>query len=135
MKAIAAGMYHSMAIRDVSSPPVAVDDLYDVNEDDTFHVAAPGVLDNDTDANSDPLTAGVSDDAQHGTLTLDPDGSFTYAPDGDFHGTVHGDAGDDTLLGGDGRDRLYGNEGDDRLYGGMGTELVNGGSGGNFTQQ
>ncbi len=58
-----------------------------MNEDDTLNVAAPGVLDNDTDANSDHLTAGVADDAQHRTLTLDPDGPFTYAPDADFHGT------------------------------------------------
>ena len=70
---------------------MVADELYDVDEDDTLDVAAPGVLDNDSDANSDAnsdaLTAGVADDAQHGTLALDPDGSITYTPDSNLHGT------------------------------------------------
>lgn len=77
----------SVLLNTTNVPPVAVDDTYTVNEDGTLDIAAPGVLGNDTDANNDTLTARVVDDAQHGTLTLNTDGSFTYAPNTDFNGT------------------------------------------------
>ena len=117
---------------------MAVDDLYDVDGDDTLDVADPGVLDNNTDANS-ALTAGVADDAQHGTLTLAPDGSFTCAPDGDFHGINSFtyevcDEGNPALCD-SATTRSRAATGDDRLYGGAGSDLLNGGSGVNFTQQ
>jgi VCBS repeat-containing protein len=68
-------------------PPVAVDDSYAVDEDGTLDVPAPGVLDNDTDANSANLIANLATDVSNGTLTLNPDGSFTYKPKADFNGT------------------------------------------------
>jgi hypothetical protein len=43
-------------------------------------VAAPGVLANDTDPNSDNLTAVLLSGPAHGTLQLAADGSFTYTP-------------------------------------------------------
>lgn len=67
--------------------PVAVSDAYTTDEDTTLTVAAAGVLSNDTDADSDPLTAVLVSGASHGTLTLNTDGSFTYAPDANYNGT------------------------------------------------
>src|SRR5213080_4398308 len=46
----------------------------------TLTISGPGVLDNDTDANLDTLTALKIADPAHGTLTLSSDGSFTYTP-------------------------------------------------------
>ena len=72
----------------VNSAPVATNDSYSVDEDQVLTVTAPqGVLANDTDAEGDALTAELVASTQHGTLTLNADGSFTYTPDADFHGT------------------------------------------------
>jgi subtilisin-like proprotein convertase family protein len=71
----------------VNNAPVADDDAYSTNEDTQLVVAAPGVLDGDSDAESDPLTAVLVSGPSNGTLTLNPDGSFTYDPDLNFNGT------------------------------------------------
>jgi VCBS repeat-containing protein len=42
-----------------------------------------GLLANDQDIDSSALTVSVLDGPDHGTLTLNPDGSFTYAADAD----------------------------------------------------
>ena len=72
---------------DLSAPPVATGDSYTTDEDTALNVAAPGVLDNDTDPNNDTLTAALVDDVTNGTLTLNADGSFSYAPDANFNGS------------------------------------------------
>jgi VCBS repeat-containing protein len=77
----------SITVNPVNDPPVAVDDAYDVDEDNTLTVSAHGVLDNDSDVESDPLTAVLVGDVSSGTLGLGVDGSFTYDPDGNFNGT------------------------------------------------
>lgn len=67
--------------------PVAVDDVFATDQDTVLNVAAPGVLDNDSDADGDPLTAvpgGTS--TANGTVTLNADGSFSYMPDAGFSG-------------------------------------------------
>jgi VCBS repeat-containing protein len=66
--------------------PVATDDAYETAEDTTLTVPAPGVLGNDTDAEDDPLTAALADGPEHGTVTLEQDGSFTYEPDAGYSG-------------------------------------------------
>ena len=71
----------------VNDAPVAVDDAYNVDENTTLTVDAPGVLGNDSDPDGDALTAVLVDDVSNGTLTLNADGSFTYTPDADFNGT------------------------------------------------
>ena len=69
-----------------NNAPVAVADSYTTAQDTAKAVAAPGVLGNDTDADSDPLTAVLDTDVSHGTLSLAADGSFTYTPTGGYSG-------------------------------------------------
>jgi len=72
---------------DINDAPVAVDDSYLVDEDTSLTVPAPGLLANDTDADSNPLTAVKVSDPTHGTLTLNVDGSFSYTPAANYNGT------------------------------------------------
>lgn len=72
--------------RTPNNVPVALNDAFDTDEDIELNVAAPGVLANDTDADSQPLTAILVDAPASGSLVLDPAGSFTYTPDGDYNG-------------------------------------------------
>ena len=70
-----------------NAAPVAAGDKYNANRDASLAVAAPGVLANDTDANSNALTAKLVGNVTHGTLTLKPDGSFSYQPTASYTGT------------------------------------------------
>lgn len=75
-----------LEIRTLLTAPVAVADSgYVVNEDTTLN-ATISVLDNDTDDDSDPLTAELVSNAANGTVTLNSDGTFTYVPNLNFHG-------------------------------------------------
>jgi len=69
------------------NPPLAVDNIYIVNEDNTLNVAASGVLANDTDADGDSISAVLDTATSNGNLTLNSDGSFDYIPDANFNGT------------------------------------------------
>ena len=62
--------------------PDANDDLATVDEDSSVVIA---VLDNDTDPEGDPLTV-TSASADHGTITINPDGTLTYTPDPNYNG-------------------------------------------------
>ena len=70
----------------LNSPPVASDDTY-TGDEDTVLTISPGVLSNDTDADSDSLSATLITDVSSGLLDLNADGSFTYTPNKDFNGT------------------------------------------------
>ena len=67
--------------------PLAADDSYDANMDATLTVEVDaGVLVNDSDPQSDPITAVVRHGPSHGTLELDADGSFVYTPEAGYYG-------------------------------------------------
>ncbi len=70
-----------------NTAPVAADDAYSATIDTALNVPAPGVLTNDTDADSNPLTAVKVSDPANGALTLNADGSFTYTPNAGFTGS------------------------------------------------
>ena len=67
-------------------PPVANNDSYNVGENRTLTISAPGVLGNDTDANGDSLTAVLLSGPVYGTLNLNSNGGFTYTPATNFVG-------------------------------------------------
>src|SRR5205823_1902862 len=54
----------------VNDPPVAANDAYTTAEDTPLTVQAPGVLGNDTDIDGGPLTAVLTTQPAHGTVTL-----------------------------------------------------------------
>ncbi|SKB48751.1 gliding motility-associated C-terminal domain-containing protein [Sphingobacterium nematocida] len=71
----------------VNDAPVATNDSYIINEDVTLTVPAPGILANDTDVDSNTLTAVLVTGPTNGTLTLNANGSFAYTPNANFNGT------------------------------------------------
>ncbi len=66
--------------------PEASDDAYALDEDTTLQVPAPGLLANDLDENSDPITPTRIAAALHGSVTVNSDGSFDYKPNDDYFG-------------------------------------------------
>ncbi len=79
----------SLTVTPVNDPPSASDDDYRTPPDETLAVsAAEGVLSNDSDAESSPLTATLVTPPASGSLTLNPDGSFEYVPVTGFVGVV-----------------------------------------------
>jgi len=67
-------------------PPTAMGDSYTTNYETTLTVAAPGVLANDSDPEGRALTAALVEGPDHGTLTLNTNGSFTYTPATSYNG-------------------------------------------------
>jgi Ca2+-binding RTX toxin-like protein len=131
-----------------STAPVAKPDNYSVAKGQTLTIAAPGVLGNDTGAQTAVLVSGPA----QGRLDLRPDGSFTYSPPADFVGTVRftyaavagaqrsdpatvtiavtkSTPGECTIRGTDGDDTLTGTSGNDVICGFGGIDTINGGNG------
>jgi hypothetical protein len=67
-------------------PPEAVDDAYELWVGEPLTVDAPGVLANDTDPESRPLTTFFVSGPANGTVNLNTNGSFTYTPAPGFSG-------------------------------------------------
>ncbi|MEL7207866.1 MAG: Ig-like domain-containing protein, partial [Actinomycetota bacterium] len=97
------GQVATITVDPVADAPVAEDDDFVTDEDTTLVVsAAQGVLDNDTDADGDPLTVDVGSvtDPPDGAVVVGADGGFVYDPDPDFEGL---DTFEYTVLDGTGR--------------------------------
>jgi VCBS repeat-containing protein len=69
-----------------NTPPVANDDAYSTAENANLAISAPGVLSNDLDADGDAFSAQLLTGAQHGTVSLNPNGAFTYIPNQNYAG-------------------------------------------------
>lgn len=71
-----------LTIDSVNDPPQAADDHYSTSEDTALTIGmADGVLSNDTDNDQETLTAAITAEPSHGTVSLSSDGSFVYTPD------------------------------------------------------
>ncbi|CCI03457.1 Calx-beta domain-containing protein [Microcystis aeruginosa] len=77
----------NIVVNPVNDAPVANLDSYNLDEDNTLTINAPGVKGNDTDAENDSLTVKLVSSVTKGILTLNPDGSFNYTPEANFFGT------------------------------------------------
>lgn len=71
----------------VNSPPVAVDDFYQIIEDRVLQgVFGNSLLSNDSDPDGDRITAKLVEAPLHGTLELRQSGNLLYVPDENFFG-------------------------------------------------
>ena len=66
--------------------PVAANDSYTTPQGISLAITAPGVLDNDGDADGDTLTVVLTTGPTHGVVTLSTNGAFIYTPDSTFSG-------------------------------------------------
>ena len=71
-----------------NTPPVAVAAVYGVAENSFLSIPGPGLLQNDYDADGDPisLVTPAAGGPANGTLSLYSDGTFTYVPNPNFTG-------------------------------------------------
>jgi VCBS repeat-containing protein len=77
----------SLSVTAVPDAPISAFDSYTGYENTPLSVPlALGVLANDHDVDSAPITAELLTDVQHGTLALAPNGSFTYTSTTDYTG-------------------------------------------------
>ncbi|BDX07569.1 Ig-like domain-containing protein [Planctobacterium marinum] len=86
----------TLVVSPVNDPPVATDDSYQMNEDQTLIIdlATQGLLANDSDAELtgderfSELTVTLLSSPDNGELDLQSNGTFQYTPATDFFGTV-----------------------------------------------
>ena len=72
-----------------NTAPTVVEDVYGLHWSNTSGLDVDdvdGVLANDSDANSNPMSVELVTDVTHGELVLNADGSFTYVPTGGYVG-------------------------------------------------
>jgi hypothetical protein len=78
----------SITITPVNDAPQAANDAYSTHEDAPLVVAAPGILDNDSDIDSAVLTATLVSAPTHAlSFALNANGSFSYTPVANYNGT------------------------------------------------
>ncbi len=76
----------TISVTDVNDAPAAIGESYDIAEDTVL--SGINVLDNDTDDESDMLTAVKLSDPANGSLIFNEDGTFTYTPNPNSYGAV-----------------------------------------------
>jgi Bacterial Ig domain len=69
-----------------NAPPVGVDDAFEVDENRTLEIAAPGVIANDSDPEADPISVALISATSNGKIVAKDVGSFRYTPDPGFTG-------------------------------------------------
>ena len=80
------GMLVKIEATSVPVTVTAVNDGYNVAQNTTLNVPAPGVLGNDSASDGSPLTAIPVSGVLHGALTRNANGSFSYTPTTNYLG-------------------------------------------------
>ncbi|TMO79727.1 hypothetical protein CWC16_11220 [Pseudoalteromonas sp. S3776] len=77
-----------ITINAVNDAPIALDNTYNISDDGTLLIAAPGLLSNDSDIDQDQLTLDTTPVSlpSKGALTLASDGSFEYIGSANMQG-------------------------------------------------
>ena len=75
-----------VTVNSVNDTPVAAPNNYALRGDETLLVAAPGLLQNDSDIDGDKLMVVLVRGPEHGQLIINRDGSFRYEPDPSYVG-------------------------------------------------
>ncbi len=70
----------------LAASPVAIEDSYSIEMNETLALFGESVLDNDTDTDVDALTAELVTTTVEGVLTFETDGTFVYEPEFFFAG-------------------------------------------------
>ena len=76
----------TITVNPMNDAPTAVNDSYTTPTAVPLVVTAPGLLTNDTDIEGSTLTAVKVTDPEHGTVTVNTNGSFSYTPELGFTG-------------------------------------------------
>jgi len=73
-------------ITPINDAPVAINDDYEMKKGNILEVEAPGVLENDSDAEHETLLVTAKTFTRNGQVILNADGSFIYTPSPTFSG-------------------------------------------------
>lgn len=76
----------SITVLAVNDAPDSNDDAYGTPKNIALSISSPGILANDTDVESNALTAVLVGSVAHGTLSLSTNGGFTYTPSNNYVG-------------------------------------------------
>ncbi|MSU57437.1 MAG: tandem-95 repeat protein [Pedosphaera sp.] len=77
----------TVTVNAVNDAPVTVNDSYSTLKNIALNISAPGVLGNDTDVETNTLSALLVNNPTNGTLTLNANGSFLYTPASNYVGS------------------------------------------------
>ena len=76
----------TVIIQNVNDPPIANNDSYELNEDQTLSVAPPAILSNDYDIELQQLQSILIIPPQNGNATIATNGQISYTPNLNFFG-------------------------------------------------
>jgi len=76
----------TLVVNATNQPPVANDDYYAAHQNGLLIVAAPGLLENDSDPEGHPLKVTLLTPPANGFVAPEGDGGFEYVPNTDFTG-------------------------------------------------
>ena len=74
-------------VANVNEAPVAFNDSYSIDEDNTLVINPAALLANDTDADLDALRLVNTSQPQHGVLSTDIHNNLVFTPTANYHGT------------------------------------------------